>query len=546
MAAVLAALISAAWLPYGFSPYDDGAYAWALREIMDGRVPHRDFAYAHPGYVLWLLQPLAPFLAQDILHYRYVLPLLAGVSALSVAWLLRGRGPLVAVSAGVAVSAFGFVQFATYSASWLAVTATAVTVALVGLDCERRAAGGGRVLLLAGLAAGLAFGFRAPNGVAAVMAALLLLFQVPSTEAARNARAASVAAAAVMVVAAGGILLLVDNLERLLLLMPPLVACVTVAIRLWRGEAGGLSAAVAWFSCGFVLAITPLLVWALSHGMLADMLRDLFLVPGAISNSNRDYGATGAHGLMTELMVVLSGPVGPVDLLNASIYLFALAFPLLLLAMRPRGGVLPPVWVLAAFSCIGIAVLPQLIYAFYVWPFVAAAWLERAGRPRVAAWVVLVISCLFLFVSPRGLYPGSHGLQPQRPGQAETASARWEPMACPLDRCSVRSDPRAMQQFAEDVRILRTNVGAEEPLLVLESFAAYAHFLPNPSPFTLGRSDNRGTYGETSAYRQAFMSDPALVVAVPTVDRPMYAGLLRDYCPERDVGRWVFLTRCAP
>lgn len=517
----------------GFLPFDDGAYAWAMRHLWEGHVLHKTLPWPHPGYVLWILYPFEYYLSQDIAQYRAPLPFLAAIAGGALAAMLARAGGLAAATGGICVVALGFAQFSTYSASWFTFSLGAAAVALAALARPRTSS-----WLIAGMLCGLSFGFRGPNGIFALAACSWIIVHQSAPAQCFNARLWSRFFGSCFVALAVLLLVIADDWERRYFALPALFVCVQAVLVLVKRGANDSRRILFTLGIGFLAGVAPLIVWAVWHGATTDLVNDIVRIPAAISQGSSDYRLYGIRDLMTQIMEIFASEHLTYYSLAAvfwfTLFVLAPAFALFLIWRYPSA----PLATLAAFALAGVLSLPNFLYAWFFLPFLAAAVIEGFKGHRAATGLVLAASFIALFVAPKGLFPGS-----------ETMLVEGRPLIaapCPVDRCSVRGEDVAMRVFSHDLQAIRNNVLPHVPLIVLKSSADFAYFLENPTPFTLNRYDYLGNYEETARFRQDFMTDPQLVVAVQSSMRGRYNGLLQDYCIYAEDGRWSFLRICEP
>ncbi|TWI14167.1 hypothetical protein [Aerolutibacter ruishenii] len=540
ISAIIAFTITLVWLKSGFSAFDDGAYAWAMEELFSGKVLHRDVPWPHPGYVLWILLPFERFLEQDIANYRAPLPWLAAFTSACVTTLFRNPSASTGALCGITISALGFVQFATYSASWFAVACMAGSVAAA--HNSRSTSGASRTILIvtAGSFAGLAFGFRGPNGVAALVASCMIIAQVEANSSLRPASALDVGLGMCFALAGLVIFALAGDIEKIYLATPAVLACGLATAAALRGKLKTQIITLVQLALGFLLSISPIIAWAIVNNATREILTDIYEIPLRISKGVDPYHPNGIKDLISQFLEIIDGNLSGITSMNLIVFLLFVASPAItVLALRRTNQSPHPssMWILAAFSAVGILSLPRLLYACYVIPFTALT-IYQCFEQRKRSGITLLLLCgVFLFISPRGLFPGSFGWMTNKSG--------IEVATCPVDRCSVKLDARAASFFKTDIEVLRNAYTPDTPYVILHTSAPYVYFLDNPTPFTLNRYDYLGSYEETASFRSEFLSNPKLIVAVPRDEADKHQALLTDYNLDKTEGRWLFYKRAA-
>lgn len=292
VAAVLASFVVAwAVVANGYSTFDDGSYAWALRELRAGAVLHKNLPWPHPGYVLWIMFPFAEYLDGDLVRFRYVVPPLAAMTAAGCAFLMGGVGLFRGLVVGVVVAALGFSQFSTFSASWFSVAFTVACLVCVQLACT--GVHPYRWLLFAGLMAGLALGFRGPNGLAAMLAAIALWVHGPVVRSGRGSEKARWTLLAFTLAMGVGLLAIARDTGRIYLAFPPAILVLFSALRLRQSITVIRWPELGCFALGVCVALLPLLGWAVARGALPELVEDMVRIPvqitqgaGAVEDGN--------------------------------------------------------------------------------------------------------------------------------------------------------------------------------------------------------------------------------------------------------------------
>lgn len=538
ISAITAFAITFVWLKRGFSAFDDGAYAWAMEELFSGKVLHRDLPWPHPGYVLWILLPFEHFLNQDIANYRTPLPWLAAFTSGCTTTLLRKPSAFTASLCGITISALGYVQFATYSASWFAVACMAGSIAAAHNSDSATPRGRSSLVFAAGAFAGLAFGFRGPNGVAALIASCLIIGQVKTNARRSPPSFLDFGLGLCFAVAGAAIFGLAGDAEKVYLAVPALLACCLATAASFRGALHVPPKVLAQLGFGFAAAISPLIIWAIAKDATRSLITDIYEIPLRISEGLDPYHPNGIRDLISQSLEIVNGNLSPVTAINLIVFLVFIISPailVLLLRINSDDFRLSSLWVFAAFSIVGILSLPRLLYACYITPFVALAVFQASEHQKRTGIAIIMLSSIFLFISPRGLFPGSFGWMTSKNG--------IDVEKCLVDRCSVEFDTRAVRFFARDIEILRNAYPSDTPYVILHTTAPYVYFLENPTPFTLNRYDYLGTYEKTANFRADFLWDPKVIVAVPKDEADKHHSLLANYNLDKSLGRWLFYKR---
>lgn len=546
VAMIVAAAISAAFLAAGFSPFDDATYAWMTRRIADGAVLHRDLAWAHPGYAQVLDVAFGKWLLADIVRFRWHLPLLAALTAASVAYLLRAKGTWVQWIAAAAIGGLGFAQFATPSSNWFAIAFAAMSVAIgsaaANADGRQRAPA---LAFAAGALAAIAFGCRTVNGVGAVAVLLIVLSHAATPQMERDAaptrpmRWLAWFAGAVLAAIGAVVLATSNDISKLYLGAPLVLACAVSCVAVVRRANAHASRLYLLCGLGWLAGIAPLLLWWLHDGVASDAFADITSLAGSINQWQTARAVTIQDLLATSLEIAFyRDGVSPGSLTNMALMLIGALMSLLLILMGRRGGFADPAWLLAASMLFNIFSFPALLYLPYAIPFFACAALawSRGRETTPLAAAVLALTVAAVFVSPRGMHPGS--------AASTLVSGRIESIECPLPKCSLRAEALGVDSLRRDYELLARTIPAGRPLAVLPDIATLGYFLPNPSPWHLPRLDETMPAAQVERFHREFARQPGAVVALKLDDYSRLGRIVSGYCLAGTVGGWGVLTAC--
>jgi hypothetical protein len=140
--------------------YDDGVYLGAAVRFVHGVLPYRDFDFIQPPGIVWLMSPVALLGRLTGTHdamalARCITVLIEGVNAALIAVVVRRRGPIAMIVAGLIFATFPLASTADHTVT---LEPYLVCFCLIGaaLLFPKSGPAGPRRLLVAGLAFGFA------------------------------------------------------------------------------------------------------------------------------------------------------------------------------------------------------------------------------------------------------------------------------------------------------------------------------------------------------------------------------------------------------
>jgi dolichyl-phosphate-mannose-protein mannosyltransferase len=313
-------LAAAAWvavrLDQGWVPHDDGSFAQSAQRVLDGQLPHREFAELYTGGLTFLNAAVFAVLGEDLFWLR--LPMFALFLAYVPCFYAICRrfvDPPVALLATAFAVVWSVPVYPAAVPSWYL-----LFFSVFGTYCVIRHFETGRLewLLAAGLFGGLAIAFKIV-GIWLVVAVLVCLVVAAQGEGAdaEGRRLRFGAWGLVVAAAAVGALGLVvgvlrphlsgAELANLLVPVAALCAVPVVAGRRSSGAAGvrlrALGRRVLPFCLGVALPVAAVAVPYLATGAVGDLLDGVFVAP----RSRLDYSyepLPGAASLLWALPVV--------------------------------------------------------------------------------------------------------------------------------------------------------------------------------------------------------------------------------------------------
>jgi hypothetical protein len=220
-------------LSQGWMPHDDGSFAQSAHRVLEGELPHRDFAELYTGGMTFLNAAVFRVFGEDLLWLR-IPAYVAFLASIPCFYFIARRfvPPVVAGVATAAGYAWGFPVYPAAVPSWyvLFFSIAGVAALLRYLDTGRR-----RWLFVAGLMGGLSISFKIIGVyyVLAVMVFLLFVDQTQHSGPRRRFRASDIATCAIVPLAliiVASVLRKRFGVSELVILVIPLMAVSLLAI----------------------------------------------------------------------------------------------------------------------------------------------------------------------------------------------------------------------------------------------------------------------------------------------------------------------------
>ena len=318
IALVAGAVFVALELNHGWVPLDDGTLAQSAQRVLDGELPHRDFAELYTGGLSFLNAGVF-WLAGDNLFWLRVPMFLLFLAYLPCVYLIARRfaSPAVATLAGLFAVAWGPPVYPAAMPSWYT-----LFLAVIGAYflLRHHESGSRGWLFAAGLVGGLSLSFKI-TGVWYVLAVVVyLVFRAGERRAAKGRhedRAAPVstvvfvAAPAVAALFVGAVLAEKLGASEAVNLLLPIVGVCTLTVweslRARRHAAGSLAPfcrSLLLFLVGVALPLAVLAAPYVLTGSLGNLYTGLFVTPRGRLESGY-YGTTAPAAVVFAMTVVV-------------------------------------------------------------------------------------------------------------------------------------------------------------------------------------------------------------------------------------------------
>jgi hypothetical protein len=289
-------------------PHDDGAFAQSAVRVLDGQLPHREFAELYTGAMTFLNAGVFGLMGEDLFYLRLPVFLLFLAFVPCVYYLARQFvGPVPAVLTALAAVTWGFPVYPVPMPSWYVLLFSVYGAAALvrWLQTSNH-----RWLFVAGLLGGLAIAFKV-TGVYYVVGAVLFLLcchlgavdREPVDETVtRSERArllgpvAAVGLASFVAASVFGSRIGVLEIVNLIAPVAAILAVVLVWPKVTRSRLPAVrtqARRAAIFSCGLIIPLALLSIPYLWAGALGDLVEGVFVSP----QSRREYAYLATPGL---------------------------------------------------------------------------------------------------------------------------------------------------------------------------------------------------------------------------------------------------------
>lgn len=563
------------WLDRGWVPHDEGTLAHAAERVLNGELPHRDFAEVYTGGLSYANALAFLAFGTNLLSLRILLFLVLVLLWIPTMYYVArrfARPALACLSLFLAVI-WSVPNYSAAVPSWynLAFAVAGTGCLFRYLETRRR-----RWLVLAGLAGGLSILVKVVGLYFVTAALLFLLFLDQQEDAERplddavTGRVTSVALTIALGLFATLILALVSRMPSpgsyFHFALPGVALLGFLAWNEWEVQkpravdrARRLGRSCLPLLGGAAAPILLFLVPYAATGSLGDLLHGTFVAPSArftragdlppsplfaVASAPVFYLVIRANAFPSRLRWLLAGMIGlaavPILLLGARFEIFRIVWhsvrslvPLLVIA-----GVLSVFWLrkrdtlgateragrfllLAVLALWSLVQFPYAhpIYFLYVAPLVMLAVLAlrtdrtSAGQPVLAAILSFYLVFGLLWINPSLMQALGQSFIP------DDQTARLE-----LERAGIRVSPYHKEVYERLVRTLRTHAHGDYTFVTPDSPEVYfLSGLSNPTPTIFEFLDD--PIGRDGRVLEALRRHEVNVIAINRhVDRPVVNG----------------------
>jgi hypothetical protein len=445
---LLGTLATLSRIQQGWSSLDDGFYAYVADRILHGSVLHRDVFSQYLGYQHVLHALLFSIFKEDYLVLRYPLPILTFLSSITAAIYFKKFGGIAQLAAITLTTGFSYLLFNTPSTSWTCeYLALLLCLMLSHTPASSIKSHWGHNLAI-GIVLGIAFGIRHPTAIFLCFA--ILTYQISNTQ--KDLSHPRIASGLwTPLIGLALLLLYATNTGSLsdfgIWFAAPTLFLLLAIYHSAKISIGTSIKSLAPIATGFILAISPIVIYTIITGTFAELSRDLGTFPANYSE------ILGIHTwyMWSAILTVLTNAPTITSALTSIIILIPFTFPLFVFAKLAltlskgrlatgegaRAWLKSPLTVVCTFHCLVILGLIRDMYLSYLMPLVMLSLLELLylSRPKIlkmrlslAMFAISAMVSFFMMSARVGVVgtPGFFGL-----GRID-----WVP--CSFKRCSLK------------------------------------------------------------------------------------------------------------
>jgi hypothetical protein len=467
---------------------DEGNYAHVAERVLAGEVLHRDVQDLHPGYVNFLNASAFAVFGIDLASLRYPLAAAALVQAMLVWWLIVGRDLVLAVSASVAATALGVLQFLNPTAHWYSLF---LTVALIGWLSWLPTSHGARTWG-AGALLGLILLFRHLTGIWVAMALVAILLSEASTGARGRNAAIGRAVFGLMTVAlvvylarAGG-----PEMSGIVLVASWPAALLLAGVHGCGATNRACVRVLSQTGAGALVAFIPLVLYHAGHGSLGAWIDDTVFAAFALTTLPFFEGATYVLMPVAGLLNAMA-PSSPTGFVNGLYWVVLALIPILngilvLRSMRHGRTSVPILPLISVFYSLVTLHFggPGAVYLFFTVGLAAAGvlWFAagEARRVRFAATAGTATIVAIAVAFHAGQSPFRRPIEAARGVRTVTMRSAVCP---PFERSSLRVEWRDCEPYRLLVQAIEAEAPAGSSIFAIPSDAELYFLTARANPF---------------------------------------------------------------
>jgi hypothetical protein len=512
-------------------PPDEGYLAHVAERVLDGEVLSRDIQSGHAGYIHFINAAALWLFGRTLVSLRYPLVLITLAQACLVFFLFRSRGPWVAATAGVSVTALGVLQFLNPTPHWYCLFLFVVIAScLYWMPARER----WRYEIL-GLLVTTLFLFRMLSGVLVAIGLIAYLLMEAAQEGSARGRETLLARVALGVMAVGLTAYLVTTTELLLFGIWPVAVLIRAAFTTTVANRQ-VFRLFTRLALGSAIAVLPLVLYHAAHGSLVIWFDDVLMGPLLLSRMEFIRASnfwmlvvSGARGakLATDAVGVMNGLFWSVLPLFAALQ-GAVVLRRLYRSGRdaPRVEAFP---ILAVFYAV-VSVHYQIpIYLFYSVGVSVLGLLWQTQGARVywkAAMIGVTLALSAIAVTFHAGQPVGRGWW----GMIAGERVPTQPSDA-LQRCGLWIDAADLERYVEMTRLIQEEVSPEETIFAVPNHPELYFLADRTNPFrfynlAFGVRDEQQAEAVVSALQR---NPPKLVLYNPAdkYNTPMSRRVMR-------------------
>jgi hypothetical protein len=450
---------------YSFLP-DDGSYAWVAKQLLDGKVLHRDVQDVHAGYINFANAAALRLFGESLLSMRVPLVIFTVLEAALMFWIARRTSLGIALGIAAVFATLTFVQFINPSANWYSLFGAVLTITWLSLtDPDTRMR-----VFVTGLLLGAVLMIRQLSGVILAVGVLAFLLYEHCHDNDQSQRGLFGPSVLVTLSLLLGIYAWRHSNATTFLLFAlwPLLLALIIArqARISNADAlqlfGGLVA-------GAAIPVLPLIGYHVAHDSVGPWLNDMVFV--ALSLADSEFTQELSYSLYLIVSIYNISSMQPAQVINGLYWIALTVAPTMLglrlitATWRRRPVQFPALVVVASFFALVSLHYQTLTYLYFssALTLSAVAIVVGSGRqasPRFAAAV------LFFLASVGAWYHAA-----QEPIRTVGAILNGERLSygepCHIPRLQIRIAPQSCAKYNRLLELIDQQASSGQAILAI-------------------------------------------------------------------------------